>query len=672
MLEVFKTITKASYISTLMINKKTSIKNKIVLTISYIAVVVPSFLVALLAIVYYYLGIEQLFSEKITNSINDTVKVASLYLQEHNSNIKTSALMAAGEIIKYLQEVKDFPEEMTRDFLDNKSKALGLSEIVLFQAQKNVNNEMSLKVLGKTSLTFSLLFEAIPHEALEEADKGIIMVKSSSTDKVQALLRLDLFMNNLFLGNLYLLVGRNIDSKIIEHLEQTQEQANKFLSTTNEIQSIRKKVISAFLILSGIFLIFSIWIAKKLATFILQPLEELSQAINNFKLGSDTAPKVLEKSKDDEINLLAKSFNKMIVTISNQHQDLIATKLLVEERNQFIEAMMVELSPGVIVLNKEGLLEMINLSALKILSLDETVLGQPYKKVLKGFEDIIKNSLKNQKLISQNLTLTREKTINLSVKSQVLTTKTDQKIIITLDDITALILGQRFKAWADIARRLAHEIKNPLTPIQLAVDSLEYKFLKEISDKEIFQKYITNINSRIEDIKKLLTEFVEFSGTPNLNMQAYDLSKLVNEVIFLQKHQWPKIKYQLVSDLASEDKVLCDKTYITQVITNLLKNSAEALDQLDKTNFQAQIKITLNKVNNGEKVIVLIEDNGIGINANVMEKIFEPYVTTKATGTGLGLPIVKKILEEHKSDFQIKNGEREGTIASFSLEIAKF
>ena len=278
-----------------MINKKTSIKNKIVLTISYIAVVVPTFLVALLAIVYYYLGIEQLFSEKITNSINDTVKVATLYLQEHNSNIKTSALMAAGEIVKYLQEVKDFPEEMTRNFLDNQAKTLGLSEIVLFQAQKNPNQEVSLKVLGKTSLTFSLIFEAIPQEILAEADKGVIMVKTSASDKVQALLRLDLFMNNLFVGNLYLLVGRYIDSKIVKHLEQTQEQANIFLSTTSEIQSIRQKVITAFLLLSIGFLLFSIWIAKKLATVILQPLEELSGAIQSFKLSDNKATKVFEK-----------------------------------------------------------------------------------------------------------------------------------------------------------------------------------------------------------------------------------------------------------------------------------------------------------------------------------------------------------------------------------------
>jgi two-component system nitrogen regulation sensor histidine kinase NtrY len=653
-----------------MINKKTSIKNKIVLTISYIAVVVPTFLVALLAIVYYYLGIEQLFSEKITNSINDTVKVATLYLQEHNSNIKTSALMAAGEIVKYLQEVKDFPEEMTRNFLDNQAKTLGLSEIVLFQAQKSLNQEVSLKVLGKTSLTFSLIFEAIPQEILAEADRGVIMVKTSASDKVQALLRLDLFMNNLFVGNLYLLVGRYIDSKIVKHLEQTQEQANTFLSTTNEIQSIRQKVITAFLMLSIGFLLFSIWIAKKLATVILQPLEELSSVIKSFKLGDNKATKVFEKSKDDEINLLAKSFNRMIETITNQHQDIIATKLLVEDRNQFIEAMMVELSAGVIVLNKKGLIEMINLSALKILSLDETVLGEPYKKVIKEFSEIIKNSLGGTSPINQNLTISKNnKTIHLSVKSQLLTTKSDQKLIITLDDITGLVAGQRFKAWADIARRLAHEIKNPLTPIQLAVDRLEQKFLKEIEDKEVYQKYITTINNRVEDIKKMLTEFVEFAGIPSLTMNPHNLISLIKEVVFLQKHQWPQIKYQLISELNEGDKVLCEKTYITQVITNLLKNASESLAATP--NIKGRIKITLNKVNNGEKVIVLIEDNGIGIDANIMERIFEPYVTTKATGTGLGLPIVKKILEEHKSDFQIKNGDKGGTLASFSLEIAK-
>ena len=184
-----------------------------------------------------------------------------------------------------------------------------------------------------------------------------------------------------------------------------------------------------------------------------------------------------------------------------------------------------------------------------------------------------------------------------------------------------------------------------------------------------YQKYITTINNRVEDIKKMLTEFVEFAGIPSLTMNPHNLVTLIKEVVFLQKHQWPQIKYQLISELNEGDKVLCEKTYITQVITNLLKNASESLAATP--NIKGRIKITLNKVNNGEKVIVLIEDNGIGIDANIMERIFEPYVTTKATGTGLGLPIVKKILEEHKSDFQIKNGDKGGTLASFSLEIAK-
>lgn len=658
--------------------KTKSIKRKIILTISYIAVVVPTFLVGLLVTIYYYLGIEKIFSEKITDSINDTVKVATLYLNEHNNNIKTSALIAANETAWHLYNLMYHPPKLFTHFLDQKARALGLSDIVVFTDDK--------KIIGATSFTFSMMFENIDQETIDSADEGLIMVRTSATDKVQALLRMDKFITNMFIGKVYILVGRYVDSKILKHLETTQEQADVFLNVKTSIENVRRKVISAFLMLSVVFLFICILISRKLADFILQPINDLSAAIKNFKLGKKIV-KVNETMSDDEMNVLTRSFNKMIETITSQHANLLNAKQLIEERNQFIEVMMSELSAGVIVLNHKFKVEMSNLSALTILGIDadQTIIGKDYHEVLPEFVETINSAIGKDTIVSENISIVRaSKSINLLLKAQVLKTygfhsnfnklEKHDKIIITLDDITIVVSGQRFKAWADIARRLAHEIKNPLTPIQLAVDRLEQKFLKHIkTDADLFQKYIHIINNRVEDIKKMLTEFVEFAGISTLNMKPHEILKIINDVIFLQKHQWSDIEYELDSNI-DNCKVLCEKTYITQVMTNLLKNSAESIaaaSAKSEGSYKGRIKIILRKSKSNDEVVISVEDNGTGISSDLIERICEPYVTTKATGTGLGLSIVKKIIEEHKSDFRITNGADGGSVASFALKIAK-
>jgi two-component system nitrogen regulation sensor histidine kinase NtrY len=395
---------------------------------------------------------------------------------------------------------------------------------------------------------------------------------------------------------------------------------------------------------------------------------------------------VPEKTNDDEINILAKSFNKMTDTITFQHANILHTKHLIEERNHFIEAMMSELSAGVIVIDKEDKIEMSNLSALNILCIDKNqiIIGMSYSSILPEFEDAVEDAKRQDAIISINISIVRaECGINLLLKAQRLKAynfnshcnqlEPNDKIILTLDDITAVVAGQRFKAWADIARRVAHEVKNPLTPIQLAIDRLEQKFLKDIkTDKDMFKRYVYIINARIEDIKRMLGDFVEFAGISALNLSSQELTPIISDAIFLQKHQWMEIDYEFDNTIG-DTKVLCAKRYIIQVITNLLKNSAESIttayERLD--GHKGKIKITLKISNNQNEVIVLVEDNGIGISADILETICEPYVTTKATGTGLGLSIVKKIIEEHKGGFQIKNGANGGTIASFTLQIAK-
>ncbi len=675
---------------------KLSRRHNLMFLIGVVAVVVPTCLIALLAVVYYYLGIEKLFSQEISKSINTTVEIARSYLNEHVNSIKIDTLSIVNDLDDNFSQLTRNSNKLTR-ILDSHALSHNLSEIIIFNKQK---------IIGKTSKSFSLLFDTIPYDILAKADQGEICIRRVSDDKVQAIIRLDLYINYIVPGGMYLLIGRYLDEQIVRHLQETETSASSYSYLHDNIDILRTRVFTAMGAMSLFFLFGALFLV---ANLIVKPVNRIVQATTKISEGNFDI-RVPESKAKNEIATLSKAFNRMVQRIQEQHLEVQKANEHLTERKRFIEIILSRLSAGVLVLDAKLFIVLSNDSASKILHRYDLI-GQKCFDVFPEIEELLikgdnqdiksfndqnyiftafnNNIFKDDNYVEINIQR-RDKNINLLTKISLLKDRYEETIIITFDDITELVKAQRFEAWADIARRIAHEIKNPLTPIQLAIELLEKKFLKQIhEDVDTFAKYIRIIIGRVEDIRKMVTNFANFANISTPIIETHDIVNMINEVIVLQKIANRNIDYQFDNSLQA-CYVHCDRMQIIQVLTNLLKNSSESvIEKLKNHNsannnafseilpvsenpisqdYKGFIKICVNNSNNRVKISVY--DNGLGLDMKIADKISEPYTTTKKDGSGLGLSIVNRIVKEHKGKFEILNLNNGGVKASFDLQLA--
>ncbi|RZI47412.1 HAMP domain-containing protein [Rickettsiales endosymbiont of Peranema trichophorum] len=639
----------------------TTLKSKMVLLIGCLVTITPTVLVAILASVYYYLGIHSLFDEKISNIVAETVKVAELYLEEHKENIKTDALYIANSINKNYSVLIEEPEFFDI-FLNKQAEFRNLAEAMVFTPRA---------VLAKTYLSFSLTFDRIAPEDFQKAEKGeIVILKSDQQDRVRALIKLDKFLNT------YLLVGRYVDLDIIHHLNVTKGSASQYHQLLDDINFTKHKL-EVFFLLSAILLSgISILVAIKLSNIISLPIQNLVSATAMIKEG-DYSVRVPESSHTrDETAVLARAFNSMTKKIATQTTELMTAKDIIDERRRFIETVLGELSSGVLVINGDGVITLCNQSGVRLLQADQQQLL--YRNYTDSFPEIshILDQAQNtpQGFTEDSIIIERNgrKTyLFIRIARELTPFGKIARYIITFDDISKLIAAERASAWSDIARRIAHEIKNPLTPIHLAAERMKRKFSKHIQfEQEAFTNYIETIIRHVEDIGNMVEEFVQFVRIPVPQLATHDIYKIINDVLFLQTNVYHNIQYEFEPQ-HEECYVICDRAQITRVIFNLVKNANEAITNLHSVDDTkcGIVKIRCNIIPTSKVAVIEVEDTGGGIPNELLDKVTEPYVTGKISGTGLGLSIVKKIIEEHSSELSIVNIVG-GSIISFYLPLA--
>ncbi len=637
----------------------TTLKRKIVFLVGGLVTITPTVLVAIFALIYYYLGIEKLFNDKIGFAISETVKVAELYFKEHKDGIKADILGITNDIAKNQEVLSENPEYFSV-FLNKQAELRNISEAMVFTPTQ---------VLGKNYLSFSLMFEKLPEYVFKEANSGKpIILSSEQEDRVRAVIKLDQFIDT------YLLVGRYIDTEIINYLKTTKGSASLYKTMLEDKNKTQVKLEIIFVVISVLLCLSSIVIAAKLAKIISRPINQLVDATSKIKAGDFSVRVPERKHAKDETAVLAKAFNSMTKKIAEQTEELISAKDIIDERRRFIETVLKEVSSGVLVVSPKGLITLCNQSAAKLLQKDEVeILNKPYINSFNELSELLKKAeTPSQELIEGNITIERnnKKTyLFVRIGTELDTKGKLERYIITIDDMSKLIAAQRSAAWADVARRIAHEIKNPLTPINLSAEQLKRKFLKEVkSDPELFTKYVDTITRHVSDIGTMVEEFVQFARIPSPKLAKYDLLKIINEVTFSQKSINPNIQYQFDNNL-EKCYVNCDRAQITQVLLNLIKNSNEAIEaKTQNQTFRPEIHIYYNINEDLNLVEVFIQDNGQGIQQELIDRISEPYVTTKTTGTGLGLSIVKKIVDDHGGILSIQNNEG-GVLASFTLKL---
>ncbi len=606
-----------------------------------IVAALPTVVVSIFSALFFNLGIQAWFNERVGTAVQESLVVAEAYLAEHRENIRVDALALADDISRFADMSFANPVEFNR-FVSAQAKRRHMTEVVVFQ--KN-------RIIAQGRLSFTIAFESLPQSALARAAEGEVVILPSASpedeDKVRVLTRLEGISDG------YLLVGRLVDEKVINHMESTQGAVAEYKGLENQLTRLQWTFSAVFILLSLVLLLAAVWYGLMFAARLTAPISRLSVAAERVR-GGDYLARVEAGGGNDEISTLSHTFNRMTEQLDAQRSDLIEANRQLDERRRFSEAVLGGVSAGVLALDREKRITLSNRSAATMLGEGGALMqGRHVNEMLPGINELLAQNESNPDAHGSITLGSGADARSLHVR---ITAGPDGSIV-TFDDITALVSAQRHAAWSDVARRVAHEIKNPLTPIALSAERLKRKFLQKLEGEEAesFTKYVDTIARHVTDIGGMVEEFVSFARMPGAVMQPADLVDLVKHAVFSAQVAYPNVRYVLNCEDARIG-LLCDERQVAQIFTNLLKNGAEAIE--GESMQAGEVSVTV--VKTPERVTVEITDNGPGFPPDKIQSMLEPYVTTRARGTGLGLAIVKKIMEEHGGKVDLANQETGG------------
>lgn len=630
---------------------------RLVVLFSLVAVT-PAILVAVFSAVFLNFGIQAWFSERVRTAIEASSAVAQAYLREHRQSIRTEAFAMANALNREAGTLMRDPGAFD-DVLGIQAQWRALSEALVVDGSGRVLARAPL------SLTPELGLEA--WETIAQTEVGQVAILLTDRDeRVRAAVKLNRFIDA------YLVIGRVLDPGVLAQIARTEIAVDQYQNIERNREGILITFVMIFVIVALLLLLAAAWIGLTLATQISGPITGLIAAAERVSEGDLSVR--LGTTPVREFTMLTRAFNRMAGQIQTQQQGLLLANRDLDERRRFTEAVLGGVSVGVIGLDARARIDLPNRSAADLLSLDLPALkGVPLVEAVPEITDLMANASSHpERTWEAELRLMRG-TRARTLVARVVAERLDNEItgyVVTLDDITALVQAERTAAWADVARRIAHEIKNPLTPIQLASERLRRKYSKEIkTDPHVFLACTETIIRQVEDIGRMVDEFSMFARMPRPELKPEDVCALVRQTIFLERNRAGGIRIE--TDVPKEPVVvLCDARQISQALINLIKNAVEAVNGRDPAAAGDDpgwigVSVRSDASLAPFAVAVAVEDNGRGLPQADRERLTEPYVTTRAKGTGLGLSIVKKIMEDHHGDLVLE--DREGGGARVSL-----
>jgi len=613
-----------------------------------VVALVPTVLVAVFAALTVNFGLEGWFSDRVRNALASSVAAANAYQQEHRDDLSEDARALAEFLDRSRSRARFMGDADLRQLLTQGQAQIqrGLREAYV------IDGGAELRARGERSYLFN--FERPDDTALARAAAGeLVLIEDWERSEFRALLRLDAWEDR------YLYVSRVVDGEILSLLDETQATVGLY----NQLESERGRLLFEFgliylgfavlLILAAIWL--GLWFAERLA----RPVGRLAEAAGRIGAG-DLDVQVKVARGDDEIALLGRMFNQMTRQLKGQRDALLDSHRQSERRRRLFDSVLSSVTAGVIGLDAEGRIDFVNRSAVRLLGLDpgrET--GSGLEAAVPEFAGLFAALTESGREASQEeIPVTRGGRVERLLVRMAVRRSAGGELegyVVAFDDVTDLVSAQRMAAWGDVARRIAHEIKNPLTPIQLSAERLKRKFRHvEGAEADALAQYTDVIIRQTGDLRRIVDEFSKFARMPEPERREADLARIVRDAVFLQQNGLPEIDWQL--DCPQDElPVELDETMIGQALTNLLKNAGEAIEERrgkigDES--RPEIRVTLARV--AETVEITIADNGIGLPAD-RARLFEPYVTTREKGTGLGLPIVRKIIEEHGGTLDLED-----------------
>jgi two-component system, NtrC family, nitrogen regulation sensor histidine kinase NtrY len=623
---------------------------RLVMLFSLIAVT-PTIVVAVASYLFFSYGVESWFSDKVRTAISESLAVAEAYLREHKRAIRADALAMANGLNRAAAELELNPQQLT-EVVSAQAALRGLTEAMVF--------DRAGQVLARSSLSFTLGFEQVPEYAMRIADEGdVVVMTNDSDDRVRALVRLDQF------GPVYLFVGRYIEPRVLSYVEETQRAADQYEKMESKRSGIQVTFALIYLMVAMLLLVGVVTYGIHFATQLAVPISSLAAAAERVR-GGDLAARVPVGERDDELASLSRAFNRMTYQIESQQRELREANRQLDERRRFTETVLTGVSAGVIGLDRTGQINLPNRSASALLGVDlERSIGRDLAEVAPEMAGLLEEAGRRPDRLAQSqVELARGKsTRTLLVR---IAAECDEHevsgFVVTFDDITELLSAQRQAAWADIARRIAHEIKNPLTPIQLSAERLKRRYLKEIKrgDVETFTICTDTIIRHVGDIGRMVDEFSAFARMPAPVLKPESLVEIVRQAVFLQRTAHPKIGFSTAFP-RRPPIVSCDARVVGQAVINIVKNAIESIEARiveEPQSAPGQIRVTV--ADAAGRAEVIVEDNGTGLPRHGRDRLADPYVTTRAKGSGLGLAIVKKIMEDHQGELLLEDGEPSG------------
>ncbi len=616
------------------IEKKLKSKFRIQFTSLFIIIsFIPTSLITIFSLVFFDQGVKNWFNDKISRVIDGSKEISESYFNEHKNSIKKDILFINNEISS--EEVFFFTNrERLTEFLNYFVQVRELDEAIIF--------ESSGQLLAKVGSFLAETETAPPLWTFFIADEGDIAVfPNNDQTKVRALLKIQRALPT------YLYIGKNVDSNVLSRVESVNKTALEYVNVTNKLDDFQYQFNKLFLAINFLMIILSTWFGLKFSSRILGPI--LSIIKDSEKIIQDNfSSKIRVIEGNNEFNFLSKVLNKMIEKLKVQKNKLLKAKEIINLRRKFTEKIINEISNAIIYID-------INNKILLMNKKTEEFLGPNTKnnffKINRNLSSEIKkfkNSKNDHKVVQiKHLIVGKIKILNLNL-SKVYENKLFKGVLLSIDDITELVSAQKNAAWSNIARYMAHEIKNPLTPIKLSAQRIENSVKdRKVSDTDFFNNCTSTIVRQVNSIENLVSEFSNFARMPERKLKLVSLDNLILNQVNTQKIANKNVEFKLKIK-PKKINISCDFNQINRLFMNILKNSIESNSKKKK-----KVHITISKKSNF--FLVDIEDNGDGFPKN-REKLFEPYITHKLNGTGLGLAICKKIVEDHNGEIDLLDG----------------
>jgi len=615
---------------------------------------IPMLLVVIFASLLFQYGVEFWFSDRARGMLENANDLARGYYEQNQREVGEETITMANDLRNYLEQANlESPE---------------FAEGYVFQVLSRKLNESAIIEIGPDGVARTAAAvdpddgdkqPKITDEVMKQLEQGKNYVVTARPNKIEAVTALDLK------SRIFLYAARDSDMLALSQWERAQAVLADYDELFSRSRSLQLQFNIALFVISLLIVGLVVWIALMVADRMVKPVSDLVHAAKRVTEG-DLATRVPGTFENDEIGTLGRAFNRMTERLETQTTALMTANEQLGSRRAFIEAVLESVTAGIISLDEKGEIKLVNSQAQSLLSKPvDDLLDVDIRKAAPQFADLIQEGVENSIIEFASDSDTR----TLAVK--IVGGPTGH--VITFEDITQQLLDQRRAAWSDVARRIAHEIKNPLTPIQLAAERLQRRFGPHIGeDAAVFDNLTKTIIRQVGDLRNIVDEFSSFARMPKPVFREENLDDILKQALFLQDVAHSSIAFNFVA----EDEpitLVCDRRQLGQALTNIIKNAAEAIQQKAETNTDFTLsdgKIELAVRTENQSVVIDLTDNGIGLPIE-RDRIVEPYMTTRASGTGLGLAIVKKIVEEHFGEMKFCDAPEGGTKVTIRFSPSK-